>query len=178
MSAGFSISDFRFLCRPRAWLLAALFLCAAGVAAQDQARAGMDKPHAFMITTEKWLSNCRPYVQALDGDAQPSDEELVLCAGLVRGMLAGLHFGGKLGALGYASTAAVVFKLDQEAMFALFSELDASELLDICLPDGLRTADIISATYAHLADLPDKDRPATLAMYEALQAKYPCDEEG
>ncbi len=136
----------------------------------------MDKPHAFVITAEKWLSNCRPYVNALNGDVRPSDEDIVLCAGLARGMIAGLQFGGKLGALGYASTAAVVFELDSNAMFALFKELDTGELLDMCLPTGLKTADIITTTYEHLTDLDDKSRPATLAMYEALQAKYPCDE--
>jgi hypothetical protein len=128
-------------------------------------------------TGADWQTHCKGYLRALEGDPKADDFDVTYCIGATQGMLNGLRIGSQLGALSLGSTLAVTFDLDPQQVFAVFESRAPEDLLQICSPADATVADYVRTIDAYLDEHPDKGtNPLAEVFFEALQAKWPCDD--
>ena len=148
------------LVRPCVPLVVLLLACVAATATEP--------------TAGEWLADCQAYLAALEGE-DASDLEITYCTGQTIGIMAGLGTGARIGAVSMASSLTVLAGLDQDEVLAVFRGMEPSDLLHICMPPDVPTAELIETVAGHLAASPGRNAlPVTAAFFEALQPRYPC----
>ena len=128
-------------------------------------------------TAAKWHRDCATFVAVFDGETDGDDTELAYCAGATQGVLDGLETGSRVGAISMASMLTVTYGLDSADVFALFEAQSAKNLLQVCVPDDVGLAKKIKTIHRYIDANPDKAKlPVAAVFFDALQARYPCDE--
>ena len=138
------------LSRPCVPLVALLLACVVAAAAEP--------------TAGEWLADCQAYLAAIDGE-DASDLDITYCTGQTIGIMAGLGTGARIGAVSMASSLTVLAGLDQDEVLAVFRSMQQSDLLQICAPPEVPTAELIETVAGHLAASPDRAAlPVTAAF--------------
>jgi hypothetical protein len=138
------------LSRPCVPLVALLLACVVAAAAEP--------------TAGEWLADCQAYLAAIDGE-DASDLDITYCTGQTIGIMAGLGTGARIGAVSMASSLTVLAGLDQDEVLAVFRSMQQSDLLQICAPPEVPTAELIETVAGHLAR---QSRPRCVAGHRGI----------
>ena len=140
--------------------------------------SGALAPAVAEETASDWKDGCAAYINMLRDGGDADDVQITWCVATSLGVSQGLATGSRIGAVSMASALVVNYELDQQEVFAMFSERNAASLLQICMPRDTGARAKIEAVYDYLEARPEKlEQPIAAAFFEGLQARWPCQSE-
>ena len=149
--------------------------CAVLVAAAALAAGGTAQAQEVSPPASEWRSYCQTYLKALEGDKSAPDLDVTFCLGMTRGLVNGLNVGSQVGALSFGSLLALRYQIDPNDVFKLFQTQKPSQILGLCSPANVQTADYVRAVLAYLDRNRDAlQRPIGEVFYDGLQEAWPC----
>ncbi|MDJ0928571.1 MAG: Rap1a/Tai family immunity protein [Gammaproteobacteria bacterium] len=126
-------------------------------------------------TAGDWKDGCAAYIGMLREGSNADDVQITWCVATSLGVSQGLATGSQIGAVSMASALVVNYDLDQQEVFAMFSERNPASLLQICMPRDTGARAKIEAVYDYLEANPAQlEQPIAAAFFEGLQARWPC----